>query len=261
MKRNRTLRLTVAFDGGGYFGWQIQKDQPTVQGTLAEAIRRITGEAVKLVGSGRTDAGTHARALVASFTTTSSIAPRSLTRALNSVLPSDIRVLAARLAPASFDARRAARRKTYRYQVFRGQVLPPHLAREHFHFPYPIDLAAMEEATSLFVGEHDFAAFAAAPRKAAARESEAAPRDAPVRGTVRQIYRCQLRKRGARLLLTVEGNGFLHHMVRNIAGTLLEVGRGHLNLDHVRELFRERDRTKAGFTAPAHGLVLVRVSY
>ena len=170
MRRNRTLRLTVAFDGGRYFGWQIQKDQPTVQGTLTEAIRRITGEAVKLVGSGRTDAGTHARALVASFTTSSSIAPGSLTRALNIVLPPDIRVLAARRAPASFDARHAARRKTYRYQVFRGQVLPPHLAREYFHFPYPIDLGAMEAATHLFVGEHDFAAFAAAPRKVPARE-------------------------------------------------------------------------------------------
>ncbi len=261
MKPTHTLRLTVAFDGTGYFGWQIQKNQPTVQGTLAESIRRITGEAVKLVGSGRTDAGTHARGLVASFTTSSSIPPASLTRALNSVLPPDIRVLAVRRANATFDARRSARRKTYRYQIFRGQVLPPHLAREHFHFPYPIDLGAMEAAARLFVGEHDFAAFAAAQRKTPAHATVAAALDSPERSTVRHIYRCELKKRGARLLLTVEGNGFLQHMVRNIAGTLLEVGRARLNLDQVRGLFRDRDRTKAGFAAPAHGLVLVKVSY
>ena len=261
MKSPRTLRLTIAFDGTRYFGWQIQRDQPTVQGTLVEAIRRITGERVKLVGSGRTDAGTHARSLVASFTTSSSIAPASLTRALNSVLPRDIRVLAARRAPSSFDARRSARKKIYRYQIFRGQVLPPHLAREHFHYPYPIELASMEAAASLFVGEHDFGAFAAAQRKTQAEAAGCSPDEVPPRSTVRRIYRCELKQRGARLLLTVEGNGFLQHMVRNIAGTLLEVGRGRLSLAQVRDLFRHPDRTKAGFTAPAQGLLLVKVSY
>lgn len=253
MSSPRTLRLTVAFDGTAYFGWQIQKDQPTVQGTLAEAIQRVTGEAVKLVGSGRTDAGTHARGLVASFTTSSRIPPSSMTRALNSLLPRDIRVLATRRAPSSFDARRSARKKVYRYQIYRGQVLPPHLVREFFHYPYPVALESMAAAARLFVGEHDFASFAAAQRKT---EEPVHPR-----GTVRQIHRCELRLRGPRLLLTVEGNGFLQHMVRNIAGTLLEVGRGRITLEQVEELFRRPDRTRAGFTAPAHGLILVKVSY
>jgi tRNA pseudouridine38-40 synthase len=255
----RKLRLTVAFDGTGYFGWQAQKNQPTVQGILAEAIQRVTGEPVNLVGSGRTDAGTHARALVASFSTLSAIAPASLVRALNSLLPRDIRVLAARKAPSGFDARRSAKKKIYRYQIYRGQVLPPHLLREFFYYPYPIDLQAMQAAAGLFLGEHDFASFAAAQRKTPAAPGEKEP--GRPRSTVRRIFRCELRERGPKLLLTVEGSGFLQHMVRNIAGTLLEVGRGRVTPEQVVELFRKPDSRRVRFTAPAHGLVLLKVSY
>ncbi len=251
MNRIRKLRLRVAFDGTGYAGWQIQKEQPTVQGTLASAIRTITGESVTLVGSGRTDAGTHARGLVASFSTCSRIAPAALVRALNSTLPPDIRVLSARRVSATFDARRSAQRKTYRYQIYCGKVMPPHLAREHFHYPYPIDLPRMQRACPVFVGEHDFAAFAAA-----GREKENVPKS-----TIRTIYRCDLTRRGLRLLLTVEGNGFLQHMVRNIAGTLLEVGRGRTNAEDIAALIQTGHRSGPRFTAPAHGLVLLKVTY
>jgi tRNA pseudouridine38-40 synthase len=252
MKRNsgggqRNFRLTVAFDGTPYCGWQIQTGKATVQGTLAAAIERIAGERVNLIGSGRTDSGTHARGLVASFRTSSAIPPAALVRALNSALPPDIRILSARVAAPSFHARHSARRKVYRYQIYRGAVLPPHLAREHYHYPWTLDVAAMQSAAPHFVGEHDFAGFAG---KSGSR-----------RDTVRQIYRCELKSAGLRLVLTIEGNGFLQHMVRNIVGTLLEVGRGRLNPGHIDTIFQKRDRTLAGPTAPAHGLVLMRVLY
>jgi tRNA pseudouridine38-40 synthase len=250
----RNIRLTVAFDGTAYCGWQIQKNEATIQGTLTRALEQIAGEPVNLVGSGRTDAGTHARALVANFLTRSSIAPVSLVRGLNSSLPVDIRILSARRASAGFNARRDALGKIYRYQIFRGSVLPPHLAREHFHYPYPLDRTAMERAAAFFVGEHDFAAFAARSGKSV---EEAHLRS----GTIRTIHRCDLKQGGRRLVLTIHGDGFLHHMVRNIAGTLLEVGRGRLCPEQIPAIFAKKDRTLAGFTAPAHGLILVRVIY
>jgi tRNA pseudouridine38-40 synthase len=247
MKPLRNIKLVLAFDGTSYHGWQIQKNQGTVQGELRDAIREITGEPTCPVGSGRTDAGTHARGYVASFATVSTIAAPNLVRALNSRLPPDIRILSAREVPADFHARRSARSKVYRYQIYRGAVMPPHLAREFFHYPYPIDTERMEQAAAVFVGTHDFASFAA---KGGEREN-----------TVRRIYGCRLKSTGLRLALTVEGDGFLHHMIRNMVGTLLELGRGQMTLPAFKTLFDRRDRTQAGFTAPAHGLILLKVCY
>jgi len=257
MKSLRNIKLILGFDGMAYHGWQIQADQPSVQGALSAAIKRITGETPSLTGSGRTDAGTHARGLVANFLTHSQIAPRRMIQALNSSLPRDIRVLSARRVPLQFHARRDARSKVYRYQIYLGKVLPPHLAREHFHYPYPIDLEKMQEAARLFEGEHDFASFAA---KCGQGGSSQADRAIP-RNTVRRILACNLKQRGNRLLLTVEGNGFLQHMVRNMAGTLLEIGGGRITPDQLEKLFESRDRRKAGFAAPAHGLILLKVRY
>ncbi len=243
----RNIRLILAYDGTAYHGWQIQEDAPTLQGLISEAITRITGEKVTLTGSGRTDAGTHARGLVANFFTGSRIPPVRFVRALNSQLPRDIRVLSARQVPLDFHARKNAVSKVYRYQIYLGPVLPPHLMREHFHYPFPIDIAKMVKAARMFQGEHDFASFAKA--------------NPAIASTVRRIYRCELGKKGHRLLFTVEGNGFLHHMVRNMAGTLLEVGRGAISLTDFKNLFSKCDRTLAGFTAPAQGLVLLKVKY
>lgn len=243
----RNIRLILAFDGTAYHGWQTQKNAPTVQGSLSKAIAHITGEHAILTGSGRTDAGTHARGLVANFFTESRIGPEQLLRALNSILPNDIRVLSVRQMPLDFHSRRNAISKVYRYQIYLGPILLPHMIREFFHFPYPIDILKMEKAARLFIGEHDFASFA---------KANTAPKN-----TIRRILRCDLKKHGHRLIMTVEGNGFLHHMVRNMAGTLLEVGRGTISLRDFRELFVKRDRTLAGFTAPAHGLVLLKVQY
>lgn len=251
MKPVRNIRLDLAFDGTAYHGWQTQKELPTVQGTLRAAIRKVTGEQVDLIGSGRTDAGTHARAYVANFRTASAIPPSGLMRALNGIMPPDIRVMSAREVPLAFHARRDARSKVYRYQVYLGPVLPPHLAREWFHYPRPLDLEKMQRAAELFQGTHDFASFAAAD--AAAKGSSG--------GTVRTIFRCRLAAKGRRVTLTVEGNGFLHHMVRNMVGTLIEVGCGRMGLREFRALFSRRDRRLAGFTAPACGLALVKVRY
>lgn len=243
----KNIRLTLAFDGTAYHGWQIQRSLPTVQGMLSDAIARITGERVSITGCGRTDAGTHARAYVANFRTSSGIPVRRLVPALNGALPRDIRVLSARRVSADFHARRDAFSKTYRYQIYLGPVMAPHLAREYFHYPRPVRIPLMMQAARLFEGEHDFASFAKA--------------DSLPANTVRRIFRCELKKRGHRLLLTVEGNGFLHHMVRNMAGTLLELGGGAISLEEFRDLFARRDRRQAGFTAPAHGLVLQKVRY
>jgi tRNA pseudouridine38-40 synthase len=243
----RNIRLTIAFDGSAYHGWQIQPNAPTVQGLLTEAVARITGEKETINGSGRTDAGVHARGLAANFLTGSRLPPAQLVRALNALLPRDIRILTARQVHSGFHARRDAVSKIYRYQIYLGSILAPHLLREYFHFPYPVDIAKMQDAARLFIGEHDFASFAKANDALAS--------------TVRRIFRCDFTKRGKQLLLTVEGNGFLHHMVRNIAGTLLEVGRGSISLEEFKDLFIKRDRRLAGFTAPAHGLVLLKVKY
>ncbi len=247
MKSSRNIRVVLGFDGAPYHGWQIQKDHRTVQGELRDAIHRITGELSNPTGCGRTDAGTHARRFVASFHTNCLIPASNLLRALNSTLPPDIRILAAREVPMNFDARRSAMSKVYRYQIYRGAVMIPHLAREHFHYPYPLDLGLMKKGVKMLKGTHDFASFAA--------------RGGGQDNTVRHIFSCRLQASGRRLLLTVEGNGFLPHMVRNIAGTLLELGRGIMTLGEFEDLFERRDRTLAGFTAPAQGLILLRVRY
>ena len=243
----RNIRIAIAFDGTAYCGWQMQRNASSIQGIVSAALAKITCEAISLTGSGRTDSGTHARELVANFFTVSEIPADRLPFALNCMLPRDIRILSARDVPADFNARKSARSKIYRYQVYNGTILPPHLAREYYHFPYPLDFDRISEAARLFPGEHDFAGFAKT--------------GLDVSTTVRRIFRCDLRRQGARIYLTVEGNGFLRHMVRTMVGTLLEVGRGHISLSDFAALFINRDRTKAGFTAPAHGLILVKVKY
>ena len=163
------------------------------------------------------------------------------------MLPRDIRILSARDVPVDFHARKSARSKIYRYQVYNGTILPPHLVREYYHFPFPLDFDLAASAARLFPGEHDFAGFAKT--------------GSDISNTIRRIFRCDLRRRGSRIYMTVEGTGFLRHMVRTMAGTLMEVGRGRISSSDFAALFINRDRTKAGFTAPAHGLILLKVKY
>jgi len=243
----RNILLVIAFDGTAYHGWQSQRNATSIQDVVSAALTKVTGETVSLTGSGRTDAGTHARGLVANFFTGSMIPADRIPIALNCILPRDIRILAVRDVPSDFHARKNARSKIYRYQIYNGTILPPHFLREYFHFPYPVDFNCMTEAARLFQGEHDFTSYAKT--------------NSGISNTIRRIFRCDLRRNGARIYLTVEGNGFLRHMVRSMVGTLLEVGRGLISLSDFAGLFEKRDRTQAGFTAPAHGLILVKVKY
>jgi tRNA pseudouridine38-40 synthase len=248
----RNLKLVLAYDGTEFSGWQVQPEAATIQGTLASAIGRVTGEKVLPQGSGRTDAGVHALGQVASFLTQSPIPPENLVVALNDILPPAIRVLEAAEAPAEFHPRKSAQAKTYRYRMFRGAICPPFLARYVWHYPYPLDEDRMREVAPLIAGEHDFTSFAAV-------DSERG-QDADV-SNLRQIFSSHWERQGDEFIYTVRGNGFLHHMVRNLVGTFLLVGKGTLKVSDLPRIMEARSRSAAGATAPPTGLCLVSVEY
>ena len=248
----RNLKIVLSYDGSEFSGWQVQPDATTIQGTLASAIGRITGEKVLPQGSGRTDAGVHALAQVASFATDSPIPTQNLVKALNDVLPSSIRVLAVTEVPPEFHARKSACAKTYRYRVYRGAICPPFLARYVWHYPYPLDEDAMQSAAAFVIGEHDFTSFAAVDPERGADE---------VVSNVRRILASSWERAGDELVYTVRGSGFLHHMVRNLVGTFVLVGKTTLRPAGIADILAARNRSAAGATAPASGLYLVSVEY
>jgi tRNA pseudouridine38-40 synthase len=242
-----SLALLLAYDGAAYHGWQVQADARTVQGVVGDALTPLAGGPVRLTGASRTDAGVHALGQVASVHAEKVLAPAVVQAALNATLPRDIRVLAARAAPRGFDARRSARLKRYGYLIGRGPVASPFLCGHAYHRARPLDLAAMAAALRTFRGKHDFSAF----RAAAGRD----------RSPVCQVYALRLAVRGDLVGVFVSADAFLHHMVRNIVGTLLEVGEGRRPVDWIAEVLAGRDRQRAGPTAPAHGLHLLGVRY
>lgn len=258
---NRTIKLTLAYDGTEFHGWQIQPREPTIQAAVMDAVERVTGERASVDASGRTDAGVHALGQVASFHIRSTIPAANLVKALNRQLPPSIRVLAAEdVAPGSdtggFHARFQARAKTYRYRLYRGEICPPHVWRYVHHFPYPLDEAAMMAAAPLFEGTHDFTSMASSEGR-----GDAGAEDVPEKSKIRTIYLSRLTREGEELVYTVRGSGFLHHMVRNMVGTLLEVGKGRLAAGHISEILAARRRSAAGPTLPGKGLWLVSVEY
>jgi tRNA pseudouridine38-40 synthase len=269
----QTWKLTLAYDGTDFKGWQVQPGSLTIQGELQAALGRITGETPLPQGSGRTDAGVHALAQVASFVLQAPIPPENLLRALNRTLPMSIRVTEARAVRSTFHARHSAVAKTYEYRIFREAVCPPFLARYVYACPWRLDVEAMAECAPVFVGEHDFASFAATDPDMAEREGvreqecgSGAAAGAPVAtGTVKTIFSSQWELRpteaGELLVYRVRGNGFLHHMVRNLVGTMIEAGRGRLRVDAVAGILAARSRAAAGPTAPARGLFLHSVEY
>lgn len=248
----RNLKLVLAYDGTEFSGWQVQPEVATIQGTLASAIGRVTGEKVLPQGSGRTDAGVHALGQVATFVTQSPIPAENLVGALNDVLPSTVRVLEAAEAPAEFHPRKSARAKTYRYRMFRGAICLPFLARYVWHYPYPLDEAEMQLVAALIVGQHDFTSFAAVDPERGGEEEVS---------NVRQIFCSRWERQGDEFVYTVRGNGFLHHMVRNLVGTFLLAGKGTLKAADLTRILAARSRSAAGATAPASGLCLVSVEY
>lgn len=266
--RMRNLKVTLAYDGSGFYGWQVQPDAPTIQGTLASAIGRVTGEKVLPQGSGRTDAGVHALAQVATFATGSVIPVENLGKALNDVLPASIRVVSVEEATADFHARHSAKAKTYRYRMYRGAMCPPFLARYVWHYPYPLDEAAMAAAAGLVVGEHDFTSFAAVdadkslnPRRGESSQTKTFRSAGEEISNVRRIFSSAFERQGEELIYTVRGNGFLHHMVRNLIGTFVLVGKGTLTASDVTRILEARNRSAAGATAAASGLYLAGVEY
>lgn len=262
-KLARNLKVILSYDGSEFAGWQVQPELATVQGTLASAIGRLTGEKVLPQGSGRTDAGVHALAQVASFATTSTIPVNNWAKALNDILPASIRILEVSEADANFHARKSARAKTYRYRIYRGAVCPPFLARYVWHYPYPLDEEAMIPTAAAVVGEHDFTSFAAVdPERVERVKNNYKETHGEVEcSNVRTVFSSAWARQDDEFIYTIRGNGFLHHMVRNLVGTFLLVGKGTLTAEDVRRILAKHDRSAAGPTAPAAGLYLVNVEY
>jgi tRNA pseudouridine38-40 synthase len=246
----RRVQITLAYDGAEYHGWQVQPGLATIQGTLHKVLAEIEGRPVHVDGSGRTDAGVHALAQVAAFFLENPIPLDNLKRAMNRLLPGDIRVLTAEEKGERFHPRHDARAKTYEYRIFRGEICPPFERRYVYHYPYPLDIAAMLTAAPLFEGEKDFSAFAAADE-----------RDRDGGSKVRTIFSSRIQRAQDHLLYRVCGSGFLKHMVRNLVGTLLEAGKGNLTAAGIQALLEPGITTKAGPTAPAQGLFLIGVDY
>ncbi len=253
----RVLKLTIAYDGTRYAGWQVQqagtqqtahsRQKPTIQGTLERVLEQIVREPVRVIGSGRTDAGVHALAQVAHLRTRAALPRERLLRSLNALLPSDIAVLTVQDTYPAFHARFDAASKRYRYRIFIGPVVPPFIRPFVRHMRTPLNLALMRREAAGLRGRHDVKAFARASR--------------PMRSTVRQMTDLRIRRQGDEIQIEIEGTGFLHTMVRSIVGTLIDIGRGRLPTGTIRRMLRTKDRRLAGTTAPACGLTLVSVAY
>jgi tRNA pseudouridine38-40 synthase len=246
----RRIKLTLAYDGADYNGWQVQPGRPTIQGLLEEAFLDIEKRPVHVAGSGRTDAGVHALAQVAAVSIRNPIPPSNLKKALNRLLPPDIRVLVVEETLPAFHPRFDAISKTYEYRISRNEVCSPFERRYVHHHPYPMNDQSFIASAPIFEGECDFSSFAASDT-----------RDAVGRSKVRRISSSVAERQGDRLTYRVTGTGFLKHMVRNIVGTLLEAGKGNVDQDRLRWLLSAPAGTKAGPTAPASGLFLIEVHY
>lgn len=240
-------RLTVSYDGGAYAGWQRQINANSVQQTLERALHALTGEEAAVTGASRTDAGVHALGQTAHFDSRSRIPPERFALALNTHLPADIRVIDSRRVSADFHARYSARGKTYRYQIHNGAVASALYRGQRAHVVPPLDVKRMQEAARSVLGEHDFKAFAASGSEA--------------KTTIRDIWRCDVRKEEELCEITVSGRSFLYNMVRILAGTLIYIGIGKLPPHALAEALVSGNRLDLGITAPAHGLTLMRVYY
>jgi tRNA pseudouridine38-40 synthase len=244
----RTIRLLIEYDGTDYAGWQAQKNAPSIQAEIERAWRMVTGESLRVAGSGRTDAGVHARGQVASLVTSSAIPACRLAAAVNAHLPRDIAVLACEDAPEGFDARRHARRKTYLYRISNRPPRPVLSRNRVYHFAAPLDVPAMQQAAVHLLGEHDFRAFTLT-------------RSSRHRSCVRCVFSLPVHRVDEEIRIRVTGNGFLHRMVRIMAGTLLSVGRGQMTAEQIPSVLLSCDPSRAGPTLPPCGLYLENVEY
>ena len=241
------IKLTIEYDGTRYHGWQIQSTGETIQSVLEKAVSTFFGKPTRIIGSGRTDAGVHALGQVANFFCDQEPDPHRLQRGLNALTPEDITIKEVTIVPDSFDARRDGRSRLYEYRILNRSTPSPFHLNRAWHVHDPLDVQSIREAIRFLEGEHDFSAFQAAGCDAI--------------HPVRKIYRTSLDERNELLVYTIEATAFLRHMLRNIVGTLVEIGRKQRTPESFAELLRVRDRTKAGPTAPAHGLFLMEVKY
>ncbi|MGD2091496.1 MAG: tRNA pseudouridine(38-40) synthase TruA [Candidatus Aminicenantes bacterium] len=240
-------KIIVHFDGTDYSGWQYQAPpERTIQGELIRALKIIAKKRVVVTGSSRTDAGVHSTGLTANFHLRIKIAAESLQRALNALLPEDIRVVSCEILDKSFNARFSAKSKTYIYRIFFGQVCSPFAYRYMTHIPYPLNLRKMRKAVPYFIGEKNFSSFTS---------------DEPQKNRIREISAFTMRVKGEEITFTISGKSFLRYMVRNIVGTIIDVGRGKIDLKDIPAIFAAKDRRKGGQTAPPRGLTLVKVEY
>jgi len=243
----RKIKLTIQYDGTAYHGWQIQPGMPTIQSTLADAVEKLTGCRVELVGSSRTDAGVHASGQVAAFSINSPIPTENFVRALNHLLPDDIAITDTVEVPESFDPIRDTKSKLYRYTIYTGSARPAMQIRYCWHRPGQLNIEAMREAAEKLLGTHDFKSFACA---ADSRQS-----------SVRTVMKCEVSGEGDRITFDVQADGFLYNMVRNIVGTLVEVGRGRWTAADIERILAAQNRAEAGPIAPPSGLCLIRIFY
>ncbi|MFH1779200.1 MAG: tRNA pseudouridine(38-40) synthase TruA [Candidatus Omnitrophota bacterium] len=243
----RNIKLIIEYDGTNYAGWQIQKNAKSIQGTLESALKRIIGEKVRLVSCGRTDSGVHAEGHVANFKTNSKISLVNLQRGLNSILPKDIVIKEAKEVPLDFNSRYDAKSKVYRYTIL-NRSYPQALYRNYFYYvPYKLGLNLMRREAKCLVGKHDFKSFQAADKKK--------------RSSIRTIKKLNIKRKGDLIEIEIEADGFLYNMVRNIVGTLIEIGRGRFKAGSMKKILKAKNRDLAGPTAPAKGLCLVEVKY
>jgi tRNA pseudouridine38-40 synthase len=242
-----TFKLTLEYDGTNYHGWQIQPGLPTIQAELEAAIRQVSQQHVNVIGAGRTDAGVHALGQVAGFTTTASLSEGEWLRALNGLVPDDIAVLSVESMPDTFHARYSAKSKLYRYRILNRPYRSALDRSRAWHYPYPLDLAVMQAAAVGLVGKQDFSSFQGSPTD--------------TENLICLVSRLEVTRADDDIVVEIEADRFLKQMVRNLVGTLVEIGRGKLKAGAVKEILAARDRTKAGPTAPPQGLYLVRVNY
>lgn len=244
----RTIKLLIEYDGTNYLGWQVQLKGPTLQGVIEEKLKKITGEKVHLIASGRTDGGTHAMGQVAHFKTRSHLDIQSIHRGLNSLLPPDIVIQEVEEVDEHFHARKQARSKVYEYRILNRPLRSAFLRGYAWHIPQSLDWEEVKEATQYLVGEHDFSSFRST--------------GTPTRTAIRKVFRAEWKKgREGLMRFEIEANGFLKQMVRSIVGTLVEVGKGKITPEGFQKVLEAKDRRKAGPTAPAHGLFLKEVKY
>ncbi|MDP8218119.1 MAG: tRNA pseudouridine(38-40) synthase TruA [Candidatus Theseobacter exili] len=246
--KKRNIKIKLEYDGTEFAGWQVQPEMRTVQGSVETSLNKLTGEKIRVIGAGRTDAGVHAKGQVAHFSTSTRLTENTLLRGINALLPKDVVVLSAEEVTDTFHARFSAVKKTYCYSVWTAKISSPLHRRITFHYPHVLSITEMQKAAAVLVGSHDFASFAS-------------NRGKPEASTVREIMRFDIIKADSLLRLIIEADGFLYKMVRRLAGTIIEVGRGKISMEELKDILMKANRKYGGPNLPPHGLCLEKVVY